>query len=353
MRGPLLLIACMSLSACTSSLRPVQMSLPAAGSTQSTGISETRPSGCSGARPVNNARQELAWFSCALATRAETNLTQSLSLANRTEWRDIPLIGAAATVAGLLLFGSRDAGNALTAGTQEAIEITGFAAAGFGAFANYLSPQTARRLLRQGARGHHCMAVQANVILSLWDGVEARKNARDALSANVADLGAMIATADPDTPGLARFIAARDAATRAIALYDHHRNQLQLSPTYLGETAWNFGIDLIQASDRQPVDVAALVESISQQANSIARFGVATEGAPAQTPGATGPAVAGAPLPPPTLETLARQVAQETAQLLAGLPNIEALVLGFDRCASTALANANPTVTRVQRAGVE
>ena len=352
MRKTTVFITCVLLTACTSSLRPVQMELSKSGAAQTVLVQERRPDGCSGSRPTKP-REELAWYSCALTVRAETNLTQSLNWANRTEWRDIPLIGAAATVVGLLLFGERNAEGVLESGAQEAVEITAFGAATFSAFANYLSPQTARKLLRQGARGHRCMAAQGSVILSLWDGVVAKETMRNTLSANLSPLAAMIATADPNTPGLSRYVEARDAGNRAVALFDHQLNQLNVSPTYLGEAAWNFGIDLIEAADRQPVDVSALVESISQQATSIARFEVATDGSGPEVPAAAAPRGPGAAPEPLTIEDRARQVVQDTARLLAGLPNVEALVLGFDRCASTALADGNPTVTRIQRAGLD
>lgn len=351
MRKYVLIIVCVMMCACTSSLRPVQMELPTPKAAQIGRAYETRPSPCDVARPTTDPKVELQWYSCALGVRAETNLTQSLNWANRSEWRDLPLAGAAATVAGLLLFGHRNSENVLTPGTQEAVEITAFGATTFSAFASYLSPQTARKLLRQGARGHRCMSAQAGIILSIWDDVEAKKVGRDTLNNQLSELSGMIATADPNLPGLSRFIAARDAGSRAVILYDHQRSQLRASPTFLGETSWNFGIDLIEASDRQPVDVAGLVESISQQATSIARFEVATEGAEQESPAPAGGRVAPPPPAAKTRDDLARTVSQNAVQLLAGLPNVEALVLGFDRCASVALADGNPTLTRVQRAG--
>ena len=355
MRKTIAIVSCILATACTSSLRPVQMGLSENGAARIGRIQETLPGECSGSRTTSDPRQELTWYTCRLTVRAETNLRQSLNWANRSEWRDIPLIGAAATVVGLLLFGERDAGNILTAGTQEAIEITAFGAGTFSAFANYLSPQTARKLLRQGARGHRCMAAQGSVILSVWKAVEERKSVRDTLVTNLSTLSGTIANLDANTQGLSQILAARDTGNRALALFDHQLSQLHMSPTYLGEAAWNFGIDLIEAADRQPVDVAGLVQSISEQANSIARFEVATEGSDPGTSGTTNgnrDQRAVVRTEPPE-RAQARRVAENAAQLLAGLPNVEALVLGFDRCASTALADGNPTVTRVQRAGVD
>ena len=360
-------LSALLLSACTSTLRPVQVALPEVSG-------QDDPCGDFDAgTPGEDAETEerLRWYACALNARAHRNLAQSLEWQNRTEWRDIPLLGAAATVAGLLLFGRRDAQNNLTPGEQEAIQITAFAAAGFSALINYLSPATARRLLRQGARGHYCMAGQGEVILSIWSDVQNKETTADSLSLTVQELNVELATAPSTTPGLAQYIAARDTAVRALALYELQRQQLEGAHIFLGESAWNFGIRLIEAADRSPVEVTQLVESISAQANSIARFNAA-QGGTGGDPGANAP-----PPPPPinpnltpaeraaelarrdaaerqrlaalNLEQLARLAASQSSSLLTGLPNVEALVLGFERCASTALVGGQPTVTRIQR----
>lgn len=356
-------------SACTSTLRPVQVNLPSAagrsnpcGSPNAAALgggdvggsgrnTADTPDTNAAVQSDNNdvdAQGRLRWYVCALEVRAHRNLAQSLEWQNQTEWRDIPLLGAAATVAGLVLFGRRDGQNNLVPGEQEAIQITGFAAAGLGALTNYLSPATARRLLRQGARGHYCMAGQGAVILSIWEDVENKRSEADALRDTITDLNVELAISPSTTPRLAEFTAARDAAVRALALYELQWQQLTGAHIFVGEGAWNFGIRLIESADRSPVEVAQLVESISAQANSIARFGTVQGGT-------GGAATSGAAPPPPPLAAtrslagLAELAASQSSMLLTGLPNVESLVLGFERCAATALVGGQPAVTRIQR----
>lgn len=330
-----MIMSALLVTGCMNTLRPVQMS-----TSQQAGQTES----C-GAYDINaEDKEKLDWYVCALAERADANLRQSLAWQNSTEWRDIPLFAAAATVVGLLLFGNRDSANNLTSGSQEALEIVGFGAATFGAFSNYLSPQNARKLLRQGARGHRCMAAQGEIILSVWDAVESLSAERDEVETAIDTLNTFIAAA-PNDDKLPRYIALRDAGVRALALYDLQNRYLLSSSTYVDEAAWNFGIDLLESADRQQVDVAQLVETLNEQAASIARFNTV------ETPdtGASGGGMGIAAAPPATIEAAARELSAATAGLLSTLPNVEALVLGFDRCAATALIDGNPTATRVQR----
>ena len=123
--------------------------------------------------------------------------------------------------------------------------------------------------------------------------------------------------------------------------------------TYLHNAAWHFGVDLLNRTDRTPVDVDKLVATIQQQQKSITGFDQ-LKAKPAETPpsqpfgirNTRGLWVLG-----PDDQVAA--VALATDQLLSGLVNVEALVLGFDTCASTALSNATPPITDVQTIKVE
>lgn len=341
------------LSGCASSVRPVAMPLaqkapsitfcaPLPGTPAATNSSKIYAD----VQP----RDWLRWLVCALHAKAGANLAQAQRWENRTEWRDIPLIGAAATVAGLLLFGERNADNALKKGEQDVITGVGFGAAAFAAFANYLSPQRARELLRQGARGHFCLATQGELILSVYESVD-RSAQRAQLAADLAALSAALAQ-DPTQfgkPDEARSV--RDAAATAIATYDSQLHQLDTAGIALGETSWNFGIDLMTRSDRGEQNVEALVKAITEQTASITKFASTEQKAADPVPPAVvqsfvqGRALAAVP----TLDGLTLKVASETALLVDGLVNIEALVLGFDKCATTALAGGTPKADRIQR----
>lgn len=353
-KGLLLALAsAVVLSGCASSLRPVAMPL----SKQLPSITLCAPLPGTLAATKSSTiyadvqpRDRLRWLVCALHAKAGSNLKQAQSWENRTEWRDIPLIGAAATVAGLLLFGERNADNALKKGEQDVITGVGFGAAAFATFANYLSPQRAREMLRQGARGHFCMATQGELILSIYDVVD-RSAQRAQLTTDLAALSAALAQ-DPTQfgkPDEARSI--RDAAASAIATYDIQLHQLDTAGITLGETSWNFGIDLMTRSDRGEQNVEALVKAITEQTASITKFASTEQKAADPVPPAVvqsfvqGRALAAAP----TLDDLTLKVASETTLLVDGLINIEALVLGFDKCAATALAGGTPKADRIQR----
>lgn len=355
MRVGLVLVSAfaVALQACTSSIHPV--SVPVAPDAPRLTLCAPLPNGSAAATPSGRYAdippgELLHWLVCELHTKARANLAQAQSWENRTEWRDIPLIGAATAVAGLLLFGKRNSDNRLTEGEQDTITGVGFGAAAFAAFANYLSPQRARVLLRQGARGHFCLATQGELILSVYASV-ARPAQRAQLEADLAALSAVLAqdATQFGRPDEARSI--RDAANSALATYDDQIHQLDSAGIVLGETAWNFGLDLMTRSDRSEQNVDALVKAITEQTGSITKFASAEQ----KAADPVAPAVVQAFVQArslaaaPTLDDLTLKVAKETTALFDGLVNIEALVLGFDNCAATALAGGTPKASRIQR----
>lgn len=338
------------LTACTSTLEPLAVPL-----------AQTRPqiAICAAAAPTPppvistiytnvSARDRLQWTVCALHEKAQANLAQAQRWENRTEWRDLPLLGAAATVAGLLLFGERNSSNALKPGEQDAIAGIGFGAAAFATFANYLSPVQARTLLRQGARGHLCMATEGELILTSWDYV-ARDQARRNLAYHVGQLSAELQDESQfGKPAEAKAI--RDAAIKAIATYDTQIQQLATAPIVLNETAWNFGVDLLTRSDRGEQKVDQLVKAITDQTASVTKFSQVETVAANPVPKAVVESyLAGTKGLVGGKDALTLAVASETSALLDGLVNIEALVLGFDKCATTALAGGTPKADRIQR----
>lgn len=296
-------------------------------------------------------RDQLKWLTCALRDKANANLAQAQEWENRTEWRDIPLLGAAATVAGLLLFGERNSDNSLKKGEQETIAGLGFASATFATFANYLSPQKARDILRQSARGHFCLATQGELILSVYDTVE-RQDRRTQLAALVAVLSGQIANTPGQFTQLEEARSIRDAANLALSTYDNQKHRLDTAAISLGEVAWNFGIDLMSQSDRSEQKVDQLVQAITAQTESVAKFAATEKKAADPVPAAVVQAqlnklsIAGKSS---SSDTLTLTVAMATSVLLNDLVNVDALVLGFDNCASTALAGGKPKASKIQR----
>ena len=269
-------------------------------------------------------------------------------------------MAAAATVAGLLLFGRRDASNNLRESPQEWISRIGFGAAAFSTFMDYLSPETARRLLRQGARGHVCMANQSEMILSVWDEIVGLETERNTLSTELRTLDLAIAAVPSDFEGREEAVAIRDAGYEALALFQTQQREMLNAHLAVGETAWDFGIDLMTSADRQAVDVAALVQSLNEQAASNSRFEEAEElpeepagNTTARTLAAQSDAQKSILQTEQTLVRDAASVASRRRRLLNNLPNVQALVLGFETCAATALVGGDPRMARIQRIAFE
>ena len=353
-RISLVIASGLALSGCATTIKPV--AIPLSQQRPNIALCAPLPGSAAATNPSTiylsvRPRDRLQYLVCALHAKADANLVQAQRWQNRTEWRDIPLIGAAATVAGLLLFGERNSDNALMKGEQDTIAGIGFGASAFLAFANYLSPQKARDLLRQSARGHFCLATQGELILSVFDTVD-RDAERKKLAAGLAKLSGELAR-DPTQFGKPEEAKAiRDAAATAIATYDSQIRQLDTAGVALGETAWNFGLDLMTRSDRGEQNVDTLVKAIAEQTASVTKFATTEQKAADPVPKAvvqsfiTGPKLAGAQ---PTMDQLTIGVANETALLMDGLVNVEALVLGFDKCAATALAGGTPKADKIQR----
>jgi len=357
-----LLAPALVLGGCTSTIKPV--TVPLASKPPEVQICKDKTAGPQAVKSTIytevSPRDRLQWYVCALRTKADANLVQAQKWENQTEWRDLPMIAAAATIAGLVLFGKRDAeGKALTPGTQDAVAAVGFGAATFAAFSNYLSPQKARTVLRQSARGHYCLATEGELILSVYDSVE-RKTQRDELVLKVAELSAALEREPGKFGKLAEAKTVRDAANKAVATYDIQIRQLDTASIELGETAWNFGLDLMARSDRGEQNVDALVKAISEQTASATKFATTAQAVSDPVPKAVvaefirsqrvaqlaaKPKAVVAPVP----DELTADVAVRTALLLDGLVNVEALVLGFDKCAATALAGGTPKADRIQR----
>jgi|GEM_PF-5838705 len=345
------------LTACTTTLDPVRVPLASNPPTiEICAASTPTPAGKEVIYADVSSRDRLHWMVCELYSKADANLNQARSWENRTEWRDIPLLGAAATVAGLLLFGERTGANhVLKGGEQDAISQIGFGAAAFTTFANYLSPQTARRLLRQGARGHFCMAAQGEKILLVEQTVVRPTERRD-LASSLASLNYLLATNPGSFGKLAEAQAIRDAAQKALALYDLQVQQIEAAPIHLGEVTWDFGIDLMTNADRSTQNVDQLVTAIRQQTESVTKFASVEGQAGNSTPKAlvsdfvsrrAGSRFA------PTPDQLTLEVAGRTAALIDGLVNVEALVLGFDACSAAALSGGDPRSSPIQRVALK
>lgn len=351
-------VAAVALQGCTGTIAPVGFpGITAADPTETCAA-------LSGSSRIEKAKSRVGWYACALRNKARENYDQSVAWENRNDWRDLPLMAAAATVAGLLLFGERDAANALKSGEQDTISGIAFGSATFAAFADHLSPATARRLLRQSARGHFCLANQSEILLSIWDDAAGRTADYNALVTSLAILDAALASADPSLPNIADIRTVRNAGYAALELYRRQAQSLLSADVFLGESAWDFGLDLITQADRGPIDGVALSRSIVEQARNAAAF--------EQVDSATSTPVAAALVDAgeaqvsalnalnlqrggsqktvdTSVYTAAQTAAADKTRLLQGLVNVEALVLGFDACAATALTGGDPRAARVQR----
>lgn len=305
-------------------------------------------------------KAQIQYQTCLHRERAVASIDESNRIGNRSEWRDIPLMGAAAAIAGILLFGKRDADNKLVNSAQDAIAIGAFGAATFASFANYLSPEKARDVLRKSARGHFCMATQGDYLLTVWDNIERRDEA-GSLNAAITQLEARVAelailAADARGEGYGEAIDVLAAAKTAIRL---HRTQLvyaKAAPTILEDVSFNFGLSLMQQTDRTAVDVDQLIRTITEQSRSIAEFEQSTDGAPGApgeepskktetlTKGIGNLAIRQTR---PTLAKLVYDVRRASANLTTDLPNIKPMVLGFEKCASVALVGGEPRATMI------
>jgi hypothetical protein len=178
-----------------------------------------------------------------------------------------------------------------------------------------------------------------------------RAAARKALAADLTELKAKLAANETfGKPAEAKAI--RDAAEKALAIHAAQVQQLDTAPIALGESAWTFGLDLMTNADRGEQNVEQLVRAISEQTESVTKFGAAEEEVTDPGPGAEVLAFVGQQTKSGFVRTpdeLSLDVARKTAILMEGLVNIEALVLGFDKCAATALAGGTPKADRIQR----
>lgn len=280
---------------------------------------------------------------CRLRKKEYNTLRESQSFGNSGAWRNLPIIGGVAAIAGLVLFGERNAAGDLKPGENEAIQAIGLGAGVLTALNGYVNPANARKVLRQASYGYGCMAGHADLIVQEAPGMHAKAPLAEQLRRDLRALNREIAAGKFGGADLARAKEVSARAAKSLDSFTLQQRSLRTANTYLHNAEWSFGVDLLTRTDREDVDVDKLVAAIQQQQKSITGF-EQLKTKPASTPAATGDAMFGMVV---TGTQLIDAVELETDQLLAGLVNVDALVLGFDTCATAALAGSRPPLPRL------
>lgn len=279
---------------------------------------------------------------CRLRKKEHNTLRESQSFENSGAWRNIPIIGGVAAIAGLVLFGERNAAGDLKPGENEAIQAIGLGAGMLTALNGYLNPANARKILRQASFGYGCMAGHADLIVQEAPAMHAKAPIAQQLRGHLRALNWEIAkgTFSPAELVRAKEVSAR--AAKSIDSFTLQQRSLRTANTYLHNAEWSFGVDLLTRSDREDVDIDKLVAAIQQQQKSMMGFDQLKTKPAATSDEET--LMASGML---TGTQLIDAVELETDQLLAGLVNVDALVLGFDTCATAALAGSRPPLPRL------
>lgn len=338
-------IASLSLASCTSTIKPIGLNQSYSAFDSKSENSIVR--GCeapeylrlndltSPDRGGNTARLE--WLSCEMLAKSMSNFVQATSLKNRTEWRDIPIIGSAITAAALFLFGERGTDGNLKAGEIDVLEGLALGTAGFIVLADYLNPHEASNLLFRSAEGHRCLAehgqtvaAYSNIIFIKTDELNGAFQARRELRATISDLG----------PGelKQRATEAITEADKVISFYLKQRTALEQAPAKLYSASYELSVELAKRARRQPVSLNDIQSDLTENARLLIENSEIT---PPATDG-NDPAVGIMnDDEEERVVQLASQLESLTSSLAEGLPNIGLLVNGFDLCTSLTLAGSD------------
>lgn len=301
-----------------------------------------------------HARTDLALVNCQLAAKIVEIDEQHDDLINSPELFDVPLMLAAATASGLLLF---DAGTT-------AVSAVGLGAGTVGAGRAYFSPSTARSVLRRGSAGYTCLLVygtEAETYAAEFADGSKRAEARTFLVNQV-----QILRAKRDTPTALGLKTTKEAdalikqAEGAIRLFDTQAAAARVADSRLRMAAHSFGLTLVAQADRAPVDFGKTVQALIEQAKANADFldksGDAGEGAAEPEPKETPDTEEAGPRALTAAGTRDLDVAQKTrfaiARILSGMVSMKALVAGFDTCAVLAVPDATPPKIEIVFASV-
>lgn len=277
------------------------------------------------------ANSRLDWLSCEMLAKSMENFEQAEGLANRSEWRDIPLLASALTVATLVLFGTRGMDGSLTSGETDVIEGFALGSSGVILLSNYLAPGEAADLLYQSAKGHRCLAEHGQAISVYGRDVigDTASSRAGSLSANVLELRTLVRSENDDAKKQAG-LEALARAEKALAYYHNQRRAREIAPARLYLASYDFGMDLSKKARRRPVDIgdiqSTLRESIRKQ----------QEAAGIQPTGTGDPGNKVAPAVADTA-SVTRNTVIDTDALLGTVPNIAAAVAQMELCTDLAV----------------
>ena len=309
----------------------------------------------------NSKTPELELTRCQLSEKVVEIDKQHNSLLNSSELFDLPLIAAAGTTAGLLLFD----------GGTTALAAAGLGAGTIGVTRTYASPGEARRMLRRGSAGYTCLLQHTNETAKFaaeflgtaadprTDRLKLRNNLVAYLTAlRVAQLRSL---AQPEVQELL------DSANAAISLFDAQRAAAEVANSRLRMAAHRLGIALVQQSERQAVDFNQILQNLLATERLRENFNQAAQGANAGAgAGAEGvidPEIAAksndaalnaaknvlvGKQKADDLRELIPRIRRDIAKLTTGMISMDTLLASADSCATAAIADeALPTITLV------
>lgn len=363
------IVGCLALaSGCTSSLRPVGLNpnlgtlddreqplgkcsrnvaislqdLMAPETVEETTVIAAVGGGKGPGTPGSRANSRLDWLSCEMLAQSMKNFHQSQTLSNRSEWRDVPLIGSAITVGALVLFGQRGDDGNLTSGETDVIEGFALGTASYTLLARYANPEQASQLLYASARGHRCLAEHGQLIATYGRNLIAGDDTNLEIQLRVVvsrlrEEAIKIGT-PADAAGVKNVADARTAlerAEQALAFRVRQRRAREIAPARLYLTSFDFGMAMTRKARRQPVDIADIQSTLRktielQRENAGLVPSGATDSAADAQAKANGWAGKSAP------ELTARAVSL-TNRILEETPNIAPLVEQMKLCTDLAL----------------
>ena len=244
---------------------------------------------------------------------------------------DLPLLGLAGATAGLLLY---DAG------------VDGLAGVGLGAsltlgLRQYLAPSSAKDLLGRASSGYTCLVSYGEFADQYDNEIIARSVSRETLFDKLGSIRSWVNRSDVSSDLRGRANNVLTAGEAAIDVYDKQYAAARTVNPRLRMSAHNLGKTLIDQADRDAIDYSTAYQSLLAGARSVAEFDSKTAGSE-QVSGADTEVDADAqPILAGRIAELVSAVTEQN-KLLSGLVNLEAIVLGFDQCVSTAIAGGVP-----------
>ncbi len=314
-----LLTSALAVSACTSSLKPLTAS--------------DYDDNCVGA-----AMPDVSTGAAGFQDRSvDTRLTYSICQANKkteelnkaySEWYndpaifDLPLIGLAATAAGLLLFEAH----------PDAIAATALAAGGVAVGSEYANSQGVRDALLDGSRGYACLADNGYRVLTKLPKVSNHRTKMGSLDEKVRRLEIALAGPNPGNDFKDLLPRAQRAAKSGRETVEHTQEELDAADkadVAFREAARTLSDGLLDRVKRNQVDFSSVFQSLSAKAAAASQSQVPAGGGSAPPPQVTSKATKDL-----TEQELVELVEYEAARLMMALPGFKELNAEFGVCAA-------------------